>query len=62
MSLCSAHYAAERQANANALKHTDAFVRLELGRAIANNTKIYFGASAAGMLADFMEQLGRLKA
>jgi len=50
------YYAAERAANANALLHTEAYLRLELGRAIANNTKIYFGASAAAMSLDFLEQ------
>jgi regulator of protease activity HflC (stomatin/prohibitin superfamily) len=65
------HYAAERAAHANALLHTDAYIQLELGRAIANNSKvkrdralicthsviqIYFGTSAAAMTLDFVEQ------
>ena len=52
---------ARRQAHANALLHTDAYIRLELGRAITNSTKIYFGSSAAAMTLDFIEQFARLK-
>lgn len=51
------YYAIERQAAANALLHTEKFIALELGRAVANNTKIFFGNSPVAMMTDFVESL-----
>ena len=49
-SLADAHfYAAERTAAANKLLHTAAYVQLELGRSLANNTKVFFGAQIGSL-------------
>lgn len=52
-------YAAERLAAANKLLHTNAYVHLELARAISNNTKVFFGESVSsmfsGLFAEFLQ-------
>lgn len=50
--------AAEKAAAANKLLHSSTFVQLELAKAIANNTKIFFGADGMnGMFADILSGL-----
>ena len=48
----AAFYRLQREAEANKLSHTPEFIQLELARAIANNTKVYFGDRIPGMFLD----------
>jgi len=50
-------YRLTKQAEANQLSFTDAFIKLEMIHAIANNTKIYFGPSIHSLYVDWMEKL-----
>lgn len=54
------YYQLTQQANANKLKYTKEFLELEVVRAIANNTKIYFGPSIQSMYVDWLEKLSAL--
>lgn len=57
-SLADAHYySAERTAAANKLLHTAAFVQLELGRSLANNTKVFFGAQISSLFQSMVSDL-----
>lgn len=51
------YYAITKLADANQHKLTQEFLMSQWITSIANNTKIYFGPSVSGMLADFQENL-----
>jgi len=52
------HYRAQREAEANKLRITPEFIQLELARAVANNTKIFFGERIPSMFLDLQGGLG----
>jgi len=51
------HYRSQREAEANKLRYSPEFVQLELARAIANNTKIFFGEKIPNMFLDLQNGL-----
>jgi len=51
------YYQMKRQASANKLKFSKEYLEVERVRAIANNTKVYFGPSIQAMFLDLFESI-----
>lgn len=50
------YYQLEREAQGNKLKHTPAFLKLELFKALAQNTKVFFGESIPKIFSDWSKE------